>query len=129
MEHMLAASAAIPAHLLEHCKLGPLFRSQLTLLAENASVAARLKHMTPSILQKLQKKGWQISSIKVRIQKPASGNPATTFPKQQPGNPKPGISSAGIEYLNRLAHTLPDCELRRSIEHLLRNQSYITILK
>lgn len=122
MEHMLSASAAIPTHLIEYCKLGPLSHNQLILLAANASVAARLKHMTPSILQKLQKIGWQISSIKIRIQQPAGDSHATSFSKRQ-RDPKPRISSAGIESLNRLANTLADSELKNSIQQLLKKQS------
>ncbi|SEN01657.1 DciA family protein [Nitrosomonas marina] len=123
IKHMLAESAAIPEHLAKHCELGPLSRSRLTLLAANASVAARLKHMAPSILQKIQKKGWQISSIKVQIQKPAFGNCAESIPKQKTRSLKPKISSTGLKSLNRLALSLPDSELKTSIRRLLKKSS------
>ncbi|SES90646.1 Protein of unknown function [Nitrosomonas marina] len=124
IKHMLAESAAIPEHLIKHCELGPLSGNQLTLLAANASVAARLKHMVPSILQKIQKKGWQISSIKVRIQKPALDKCAESISKQKMRSLKPKISGTGLKSLNRLALSLPDSELKTSIQRLLKKTGF-----
>ena len=123
MNHILAASSIIPAHLNEHCKLGPFTRGQLTLLADNASVATKLKHISPSILQKIQKLGWKVTSIRILVQKPDVLDHTTLHQNRKPKSKKPNISTAGINSLNRLAHTLPDSELKHSIQRLLKLQT------
>ncbi len=125
IERILIASAAIPKHLLIHCKIGPLSRNQLILLTETASIAAKLKHIAPSIVSKLHQKGWKIASIRVQVQNPGKTTQGMTFQreKQNAPNPSPRISAAGIENLNRLAQTLTDSELKLSIKQLLESQS------
>ncbi len=122
MQRMLAASDVIPAHLNKHCQLGQIRHGRLTLLAENASVAAKLKHISPSLLQKIQNLGWQITTIKIMMQKP--GHASSTAASHQGETlhfRKTKISNAGVECLNRLACTLPDSELKHSIQRLLKN--------
>ena len=122
MEQVLTASAIIPAHLNKHYKLGPIMHGRLTLLAENASVAAKLKHISPSLLQKIQKLGWKITAIKILVQKPDTANYTAIADKEKTFNfKKPKISNAGIKSLDRLASTLPDSELKNSIQQLLKN--------
>ena len=123
MEQMLAASSIIPAHLNKHCKIGPFSHGQLTLLAENASVATKLKHISPSILLKIQKLGWNIKSIKVLVQKPDHFDQPAMQQQGAPKPQKPKISHAGIESLDRLTRTLPDSELKHSIQRLLKHQT------
>lgn len=123
MEHVLSASSIIPAHLNEHCKLGPFSHGQLTLLAENASIATKLKHISPSLLLKIQKLGWKVTSIKILVQKPDYLNhTALQQKKAVHKSKKPKISNEGIKSLNRLAQTLPDSALKHSIQQLLKHQ-------
>ncbi|HBV21126.1 MAG TPA: DciA family protein [Nitrosomonas sp.] len=122
MQQMLTASAVIPAHLNKHCQLGQITHGRLTLLAENASVAAKLKHISPSLLQKIQNLGWQITAIKIMVQKPGhASSTAVSHQGKTPHFKKTKISNTGVECLNRLARTLPDSELKNSIQRLLKN--------
>ncbi|MCB1984471.1 MAG: DUF721 domain-containing protein [Burkholderiales bacterium] len=123
MEHMLSASSIIPARLNQHCKLGPFFNGQLTLLAENASVASKLKHISPSLLLKIQKLGWKVTSIRILVQKPDDVGHTVLHQKRTLKFKKPKISNAGINSLNRFANTLPDSELKHSIQKLLKHQN------
>ena len=123
MKHILTASAVIPPHLQNHCELGQLSHGQLTLLAKNASVAAKLKHISPSLLQKIQKLGWKISAIKILVQKPDHPDHTETHQECSLNSQKTKISPAGIENLNRLASTLPDSELKDSIQQLVKKHS------
>ena len=123
IEHILVASAVIPSQLLAHCKIGPLCRNQLVLLAENASIAAKLKHIAPSIINKLHKNGWKIDLVKVQVQNPGHIARVETSRKNESGTPRSGISGVGIESLNRFAKTLRDSELKDCIARLIKNQS------
>ncbi|PTN08876.1 DciA family protein [Nitrosomonas aestuarii] len=124
MQQMLTTSTVIPIHLIKHCQLGQITRGRLTLLAENASVAAKLKHISPSILQKIQNLGWEITAIKILVQKPGhTSSTAISHPVKTFHLKKTKISNAGIECLNRLTLTLPDSELKNSIQRLLKNHA------
>ncbi|MDR4516191.1 MAG: DUF721 domain-containing protein [Nitrosomonas sp.] len=125
MERMFAAASIIPAHLSKHYKLGPFSNGQLTLLAENASVATKLKHISPSLLLKMQNKGWKVSSIKIMVQKPDCLDHTALRQKEALKSRKPGISHRGIASLSRFADTLPDSELKHSIQQLLKHKDQV----
>ncbi|MCB1976115.1 MAG: DUF721 domain-containing protein [Nitrosomonas sp.] len=119
----IAATDIIPASINRHYKLGPLSQGTLTLLAENASVATKLKHISPSILLKMQQLGWKITAVKIKLQKPdfnshenARSNQATEFYAKAA---QKRLSRSGIESLNHLARSLPESELKHSIHALL----------
>jgi hypothetical protein len=124
----IAEADVIPAPINRHYKLGPLSQGTLIILAENASVATKLKHISPSILSKIQQLGWKITTVKIKLQKSdfnsnynASSNQTTSFcgrPTQK------RLSQSGIESLSHLAHALPDSELKHSIHALLRKCSH-----
>jgi len=124
----ITTSGTIPHSLSGHYRLGPLMNGALVLLANNASVAAKLKHLSPSILSRIRQSGWKITTIKIKLQKPDS-NKYEDFDSNCPANQsshnkseyQPKIlSQTGVENLNNLAHSLPDSELKSSIQHLLK---------
>lgn len=129
----IAAADVIPASINKHYKLGPLSQDALTLLAENASVATKLKHISPSILSKIQQLGWTITTVKIKLQKPdcnshdnARSNQTAEFYAK---TAQKKLSPSGIESLDYLAQSLPESELKHSIHALLRkcgNYSYKT---
>lgn len=124
----MTTSGAIPQSLSGHYRLGPLMNGTLILLANNASVAAKLKHISPSILSKIRQSGWKITTIKIKLQKPDSNkykDVDSNCPINQPPHNKSKyqpkiLSQTGVENLNNLAHSLPDSELKSSIQHLLK---------
>lgn len=119
LKQKMTASAIIPAHLIKHCELGPLSHGKLTLFAHNASVATKLKHISPSLLLKLQKLEWNVTAIKILVQKPdCTLNTLENQEKPSLSN-KPKLSQAGIDNLNKLVRTLPDSELKQSIQSIL----------
>ncbi len=124
----IAATDATPASLNRHYKLGSLSHGTLVLLAENASVATKLKHISPSILSKIQQSGWKITAVKIKLQKPDFNSHDSVTPESdgkldgklsRNARTKKKLSQSGIESFNHLAHSLPASELRRSIQTLL----------
>lgn len=41
--------------------------SELTLLADNAALAAKLRQLTPTLLKVIQDSGWQAESLKIKV--------------------------------------------------------------
>lgn len=58
----------LPAILAAQIKAGPVDDLGWSLLASNASVAAKLRQLQPRLEQILQERGWQVSSIRIKVQ-------------------------------------------------------------
>lgn len=58
----------IPEKLSPYCYIGRINENELTIIVKNGAVAAKLKQLSPSLLCKLQKIGWKITSIHVSVQ-------------------------------------------------------------
>jgi hypothetical protein len=72
-----ALADVLPGPLRAHLRAGPLDDDGWTLLAANAAVAAKLRHLLPTIAEALVAKGWQATAIRVKVQStqaPARGN-------------------------------------------------------
>lgn len=63
-----AVRTALPGALARHVKPGPVDEEGWSLLADNAAVAAKLRQIRPRLESLLQQQGWQVSSIRIRIQ-------------------------------------------------------------
>jgi len=63
-----ALADVLPATLRAQLRAGPLDDDGWTLLAGNAAVAAKLRHLLPTIAEALASKGWQATSIRVKVQ-------------------------------------------------------------
>ena len=63
-----AIRAGLPAALAPHIKPGPVDETGWSLLAANASVAAKLRQLQPRLEDMLRERGWQVSAIRVKVQ-------------------------------------------------------------
>lgn len=63
-----AIRAALPGALAEHVAPGPVDDEGWSLLAANAAVAAKLRQIKPRLERLLQERGWQVSSIRIKVQ-------------------------------------------------------------
>jgi hypothetical protein len=63
-----AIHGLMPAALARHVKPGPVDAESWTLLAANASVAAKLRQFQPRLEERLLERGWQVSSIRIKVQ-------------------------------------------------------------
>jgi hypothetical protein len=63
-----AVRPALPATLAPHVKAGPVDEAGWTMLARNASVAAKLRQLQPRLEEILRERGWQVSAIRVKVQ-------------------------------------------------------------
>ena len=60
-------AAALPA-MFNHCDILQFEEGQLVLATPNAALAAKLKQQLPKLQAELEKRGWQISAIKLKVQ-------------------------------------------------------------
>ena len=58
----------LPAALAAHVRPGPVDELGWSLLAANASVAAKLRQLQPRLEDALRERGWQASAIRVKVQ-------------------------------------------------------------
>lgn len=66
--HMEAIRLLLPSGLANFVKPGPVEDSGWTLFATGPAVAAKLRQMQPLLEAALRQQGFQVSSIKVRVQ-------------------------------------------------------------
>ena len=70
-----ALADILPGPLRTHLRAGPLDDEGWTLLAANAAVAAKLRHLLPTIAEALVAKGWQATAIRVKVQSTQAPTP------------------------------------------------------
>jgi hypothetical protein len=63
-----AIRGSLPAAMAVHVKPGPVDDEGWSLLAANASVAAKLRQLQPRLEDILRERGWQVSAIRVKVQ-------------------------------------------------------------
>jgi hypothetical protein len=63
-----AIRAALPDSLAAQVAPGPVDDEGWSLLAANASVAAKLRQLKPRLEDMLRQRGWQVSSIRIKVQ-------------------------------------------------------------
>jgi hypothetical protein len=59
---------SLPAAMAPHVRPGPVDDAGWSLLAANASVAAKLRQLQPRLESVLREQGWHVSEIRVKVQ-------------------------------------------------------------
>ena len=70
-----------PPALTQRCRVKQLRDGTLTLLAENAAIAAKLKQLAARLLTSYQKQRWQITAIRIEVQVAQTATDLTSKPK------------------------------------------------
>lgn len=101
-----------PQELARSCKASGLRDHVLVLYANNGAIAAKVRQLAPTMLDKFKKKGLEVTAIQVRVQ--------VLFPER---GVKPiktlRLGSVGRESLRQLADRLADSPLKQTLERLL----------
>ena len=63
-----AIRPGLPEALAPHIRPGPVDETGWSLLAANASVAAKLRQLQPRLEELLRERGWEVSAIRVKVQ-------------------------------------------------------------
>ena len=114
-------STIAPAYLAKRSVLGRFINGKLTIFVENGSIATKLKQISPSLLLKLQKLGWEVTAIQITVQAHYYAQNSAKFSKNEFSKRKSQLSQAGMDNLGQLAAKLPSSELKDAIKSLLKN--------
>lgn len=103
--------AALPPALAPHCALANVRGDTLVLSVRATVFAARIRLLTPQILEAARALGLALSQVKIRVGYVPS-------PPPPPAPPRP-LSETARHHLQELADKVDDPELRASIARLL----------
>lgn len=106
-------AAAAPGSLASAARVANFRSGKIVILAENGAVAVKLRQMGQRLCGKLSFEGTECSEIEIKVQ------PQQTPFRSMSSTLKP-ISQRGVETLEHTSKTLPEGELRRALETLLR---------
>lgn len=113
LDRILLHSA--PAELTQACRVKQLRDGTLTLLAENAAIAAKLKQLAARLLDAYRKERTEVTSIRILVQVERRPQPrAEPEPKR--------LSIESIENLERLADSMEDSPLKQALTRLAARQ-------
>ena len=108
--------AALPATLRAHVWVANFRLGKLLVHAANSAVAAKIRHLVPSLAYDLSNKGAKVTQIEVRVQAKATGRP--TQKRERPALPGQNQKQA----LTSLSRELPEgSPLKGALDGLLRS--------
>lgn len=113
--HRVLLNSAPPA-LTQHCRVKQFRDGTLTLLAENAAIAAKLKQLAARLLTAYQKQRWQVTAIRIEVQvrEPSPG------PAPKPDSRR--LSVETIKNLEQLAGRIDDAALKEALTRMATRQ-------
>ena len=105
-----------PPPLAQMCRVSGLQDRILVLYANNGAIAAKARQLAPTLLEKFQKRGLEVTAILVRVQ--------AGFRPSDEKRPKTlRLSSAGMASLSRLAGQLEASPLKRALQVMLERHA------
>ena len=116
----LIFSKLVPVQLAQHCTLSRTSNGKLTIMAENGAIASKLKQISPSMLLKLQELGWEVTSIQILVQAHNFAKNTKTLADKGYAKEKLKLSQTGKDCLSQLATTLPDSDLKNTIQSFVK---------
>ena len=105
-----------PIGLALFCRVGRLDDGVLTLFADNGAIASKIKQQLPSLLEKLQQRGSEITGIRIEVQVKIPSPERSTTPKQ-------AISPKSLASLERLDAELEESPLKEALTNLIKRHS------
>jgi hypothetical protein len=110
--------AALPAALQTSCHVLNFEEGQLTIGVPAAAHSAKLRQLAPRIAASLEKRGWQVNGIAVRVQASLSRPLGGVVAPNPVGRPNQ-INASGIEAFEALQNSVEDGPLARAIARLV----------
>jgi len=104
-------SELVPQQLLRSSSIVNYKAQIVVIFAENNAVAAKLKLLSPRLVNDFSKRGLEVTGIRLEVQ-----------PRQEAHIPlkekQAKLSAAGAESLEALAKQLPDSKLKQTVMHM-----------
>ena len=110
--------ALMPAVLRETCEVAGCDDGVLILRVSSAGAAAKLRQTVPRLRDGLLDRGWQVSSIRIRVQPRAPDAPPGRSTKKNEAS----ISTEGLAAFAELRNALADSPLKAAVSRLIRRR-------
>jgi len=101
----------MPQQLLRSSSIVNYKQENVVIFAENNAIAAKIKLLSPRLVNDFSKRGLQVTGIRLEVQ--PRENPA-----QRPPQKHAQLSRAGAESLQALARRLPNSKLKQTLAEL-----------
>lgn len=108
-------SELVPQPLLQCSSIVNYKQENVVIFAENNAIAAKLKLLSPRLVNDFSKRGLQVTGIRLQVQPRQEPRKALT-PKQAK------LSAAGAESLEALAKRLPDSRLKQAVTEMVERK-------
>lgn len=105
-----------PPPLARMCRISGLQDRILVLYANNGAIATKVRQLAPTMLEKFQKRGVEVTAILVRVQ-------ADFRLPQKPPAKTLRLGAAGLASLRQLAERLEASPLKQAIEEMLERHA------
>jgi len=105
-------AAMLPEPLARWSSVANVKQGKVIVFAANGAVAAKLRLMSPALLERLSKRGTEVTGLDVRVQ--PLGQVSQVFEKSAK------LSNEGAASIAGLCEQLPDSELKNALERLSR---------
>jgi hypothetical protein len=109
-------SELVPQQLLRYSSIVNYKRETVVIFAENNAIAAKLKLLSPRLVNDFSKRGVQVTGIRLEVQPRRESQ--STRPRKQAE-----LSQAGSESLDALAKRLPDSRLKQAVTKMAGRKS------
>jgi hypothetical protein len=104
-----------PKALAAASRVGAVRQQTLIVYANNGAVAGKLRQIVPSLLEKIQNRGVEVTAIRVDVQ--VETPPPSKKPKDL------AVSNNALSSLGKLEHSLGDSPLKNALQKLIRHHS------
>ena len=101
-------SKLVPQQLLRSSSIGNYKQQKVVIFAENNAIAAKLRLLSPRLVNDFSKSGAEVTGIRIEVQ-PRQSTEEEAKPKRAK------LSQAGAECLEALAARLPESELKQAV--------------
>ena len=101
----------VPQQLLRSSSIVNYKQQKVVIFAENNAIAAKLRLLSPRLVNDFSKSGVEVTGIRIEVQ-PRENAVPDARPKH------PDLSQAGAESLQALASRLPDSPLRQALARI-----------
>jgi hypothetical protein len=108
-------SKLVPQQLLRSSSIVNYKQEKVVIFAENNAIAAKLRLLSPRLVNDFSKCGVQVTGIRLEVQ-PRQDPPKAPTPKQAK------LSAAGAEHLEALARRLPDSRLKQALTGMIERK-------
>jgi len=108
-------SELVPQQLLRSSSIVNYKHENVVIFAENNAIAAKLKLLSPRLVNDFSKRGVEVTGIRLEVQPRQKPLKAPT-PKQAK------LSAAGAESLEALAKRLPDSRLKQAVTEMVERK-------